>query len=167
MTAYSFTVLLLSFATNADIQGRQESDWLCLLLPTAGVALVSGIFNCIDSRRMKRLEAKLGHQGEFFSRKLAAHEKLWPVLAECNRAQMTLSRRKGKGVDLKPFADKIKECRAQMKNFVFDHGLYFDQHIRDLVQELDAQLEDPDTADVHTKVEELETELRRIVNEMA
>lgn len=163
-----FPIMLVSALSTVDpAPSLQGTDWLCLLLPTAGVALVSGIFNCIDSRRMKRLEAKLASRTGFFMHKLEAHEKLWPLVAECNRAQQALSYRRGKGEDLTPFTEKIKESRKQMKNFVYDNGLYFDQRIRGLTQELDSQLGDKNIGDVHEKVEELESELRRIVNEMA
>lgn len=53
-----------------------------------------------------------------------------------------------------------------MKNFVYDKGLYFDETVRRLIQELDGQLGDPHISEVRAKTEEVEEKLREIICEI-
>jgi hypothetical protein len=153
-------------ATAAPI-GAASSDWFPAVASGLVVAIVTTLFQCLHERRLKSLEAKLTSRGGFFLRKLEKHEELWPLVARCNRAQTTLaSQKRAGGVNLSPAAAEIAESRKALKNFVYDNGLYFDDEVRRLTQDLDTLLADPAVLDVRTAVQAVEAKLKMILEEI-
>ena len=144
------------------------SEWLPALVSGLVVAVVTIIFQFFHERRLKALESKFTSKSGFFLRKLEKHEQVWPLIAECNRAQTTLAAQKRQGnVDYSNSAKQISEARKVLKNFVYDNGLYFDDRLRKLIQDLDTQLADTNVHDVRVHVESIEDHLRNVLNEIA
>ncbi len=98
--------------------------------------------------------------------KLEAHEQLWPLVADCNRAQESLrSLKRQRSVDYGPAAQEISECRKKLKSYVYDHGLHFGDDVRELVRRLDRSLGDNTVDRVRDEVLALEQKLREIMDE--
>ena len=115
---------------------------------------------------LERLKTALAARSSFFERRLSAHEQVWPLVAATNRAQQRLSATRQRGEDLAECAAELKHSRDALKNFVYDRGLYFDDEVRHLVQELDTKLADRHVFDVSPQIRALEVKLRRVVEEM-
>ena len=138
------------------------------IFPAIVVAIVSLIFSSRQQHALERLRSLLTAQCGFFMRKIEAHEKVWPLVAQCQRAQETLSSAKAqRHVDLKPLAKDIAEARKLLKNFVYDNGLYFDDEVRRVVQDLDTQLADPAVTSVKPAMGRLECKLRSVIDGLA
>lgn len=135
------------------------------ILPAISVAVVSLLFQQKNARKIEKLRAQLTHRGGYLARKLKAHEDVWPLVAKCNRAQecLTTAARTG-GQDIAPLARDISKARKELKNFVYDKGLYFDEETRTLVQDLDTALANREVTDVRKEIKLVEVKLRREID---
>ena len=134
------------------------------LFPSVAVALVGSYFGLRTERRVGQLRTHLTNQTGFFSRKLEKYEQLWPLIAQCNRQQMALTRLKQDQCDLGDSAKMLADARRNLKNFVYNHSLYFSDETKQLVQRLDTQLSDRYVHDVSCEIAALETHLKQVIN---
>ena len=168
---------MLTLFTSLGIQGRANIDLQILealissLLPALVILGVSTWFGRRGEGSLKRLEARLQSKTGYWLRKLEAHEELWPLVAECNRAQSSMlsakksNQQHGSSIDVAPLAKRIAGARSNMKNFVYNRVLYFDHEMRMLVQSLDTALADPKVDHVKTQIDALESKLHELVTE--
>lgn len=110
---------------------------------------------------LEMFRSSMETRGRYFDRYMTACEELWALLAAAIRAQENLTRAKSRNEKLDDKAKALGEARSQLKNHVYDHGLFFQRETSDLVRELDKALGDPQVDSVDEQLRKLQGHLSK------